>query len=397
MSQLSAAQLATVQEYLDAQGLTFKPLREELFDHLLEDVHLQISQGMSFEMAWAKITGEIPNHHFKTIQTETMEAIQKRLSHSKIFTYLSLFLLALSSLFKVLHLPGAAVLLVASMVSVAVSFLVNSISGIRMYKDKRGGAILLLTVFGVLIFFASWMLQILHFPGGIPLRYTGVGLLLILFPALTVYFNNHMKSENSILVYVHQKHTTGIIKFLVILLCFGIVLQFLSIIFSWSPGIAKLLLIMVAIIGGFQYFALNWHPGTLSNSGKRWVIPALIISFICFIITTLGEIVPIEWRIGMIVGYYIIAGLLAVNGLAAEESKPIAWVLYMVVSVLFVCWGLIYTGVVSSEIGQFIFNVPVLLALIAGAFFFRKSAILGTYMIIVLAHYLYEYPVVVGG
>ena len=393
MSKITSAQIATVQKFLDLQGLTFKPLREELMDHLLEDLNLQISQGKSFPEAWASITDQIPEHHFTTIQSETMEAIQKKISRSRVFSVLSLFLLALSSIFKVLHLPGAAILLVASMVSIAISFVISSISGIRMYRNKKGGTILLLTVAGILLFFLSWMLQILNMPGGIPLRFVGVFLLLILFPALTIYFYNHLKSEHNILVYLHQKHTEGINRFLTLLLSFGIVMEFLTMIFNWSPGIAKILLLIVALTGGFQFFALNWHPNNLSKSTRKWVLVALIVSFPLFIIPTLGSVILIQLRIGMIVGYYMIAGILAAINLNNSRWRPIAWGLYGLIAILFLCWGLTFIGILPEQFSMYIFNIPVLMILIAGLILFRKNSIIGTFMIIVLAHYLYEFPI----
>ena len=73
-----------IEHYLDQQGLTFKPLREEMKDHLIGDLEAQIENGVCLEKAWELITGEIPNHHFKNLQQEVMDTLRRKLKNLRL-------------------------------------------------------------------------------------------------------------------------------------------------------------------------------------------------------------------------------------------------------------------------------------------------------------------------
>ena len=97
MGHINQEYIKKIETYLDHQGLTFVPLREEMIDHLIGDLENHIEQGESFDEAWSIISNDIPENHFITLQKETMEAINKRFNISKGFTYLSIFLLTITS------------------------------------------------------------------------------------------------------------------------------------------------------------------------------------------------------------------------------------------------------------------------------------------------------------
>jgi len=152
MGSIDQSHILKINKYLDEQGLTFKPLREEMIDHMLSDLQKNMEQGISFEEAWTMISDSIPPQHFKTLQTETMETLNKRFNISKGFTYLAISLLAVTSIFKLLHLQGTGYLLISSLVAISVTLLVSSLSGIYLYRGKKGRWLMLGTISGILLF-----------------------------------------------------------------------------------------------------------------------------------------------------------------------------------------------------------------------------------------------------
>ena len=146
MGFLRSEHVSLVNQYLDEQGLTFQPLRDEILDHLIGDLESQMHEGLTFQKAWLQVSGQIPKNHFKLIQQETMEAINKRFNISKVFTNLSIILLIAASLFKLMHLAGTTLLLFSSLLTLASALLVGSISGIRLYKEKQGSRLMLFTI-----------------------------------------------------------------------------------------------------------------------------------------------------------------------------------------------------------------------------------------------------------
>ncbi len=396
MSNLNQKHVNKIEKFLNEQELTFKPLREEMIDHMLGDLESQIEKGISAEEAWKNLSNNIPEHHFKTLQKDTMEAINKRFNVSKIFSILSLVLLVMTSVFKLLHLQGAAVLLILSMVAIAISFVVSSISGIRLYKEKRGGIFMMITIAGILLFFFSWVLHILNFPEAHVYKTISVIILLIIFPVLTIYFNSTLKSSNNILAYLHKKHIPGIERFLFSLLFIAIAMRLTSFIFQYPPYISKILLILTVCSAGLQFFALNWHPQQIVDKNKIWKLAALIIAFVCFIIPTMGSLLDLSLRILLTTSFYVIAGFIAISRTDEQSNKRLPAILIVMVSLVIIGWALIRAEVIDPSFNMLIFNIPILLCLIAGVFFSRKHSQLRTYMIIVLAHYLYEFPDTLG-
>jgi len=176
-----------IENYLDQQGLTFKPLREEMKDHLIGDLEAQMENGISFEKAWKLITGEIPNYHFKNIQKEIMETLDKKFSLSRGLTYLSLVLIIILVIFKILHLSLSGILLLAAFGSIGASLFSGAVFSLYPFKNKKESLLLLGAIIGIELFLLSFFTQILHLPGFIPLRNTSVIMLLIFFPVITLY------------------------------------------------------------------------------------------------------------------------------------------------------------------------------------------------------------------
>lgn len=397
MWNISQEQLKTINTFLDHQGLTFKPLREEILDHMLGDLEAQMEIGNSFEDAFSIISKDIPKNHFKQMQNETMEAINKRFTISRAFSMLSIALLIATSVFKVLHLPGTVVMLVMSIISMAVALVVSSLSGIILYKEKKGGLLLLCTVAAIILFFLSWSFLVLQLPGAIPLKIISVSILLVLFPSLTFYFNNKSKSEDSILIFLHKKHSPGIERYLFIILFLAISMIIAANIFEYPPNISRVLLILVIGGAGLQYFALNWHfQITNEKNAYLWIQMALIIAFACYILPALGAQLNFTLRAILSMTFYIIAGIIAVSRTNDSNPKALPSIFVGIITVISVVFLLIQLNIIDESNKALILNLPVLIILFSGLFIFKKQSLFRTYMFIAFTYYLFEYLAPVG-
>jgi len=392
MGHINQEHIKTIESYLDNQGLTFIPLRDDMIDHFIMDLESHIDQGNTFDEAWNKISNDIPSNHFKTLQIETMEAINKRFNISKGFTYLSIFLLTITSVFKLLHLPGTTILLFSSLAAIGVSLLVSSLSGVFLYREKRGVVLMMGTIGGVLLFLLSWVFQILQLPGATPLKIISIIVLLVLFPALIIYFNSNLKSEDNILTYLHHKHTPGIERFLFIILFLATILKFASIIFGYPPNVSRVLLILVISAAGLQYFALTWHPQSQIKNNNNWTLGVIIIAFVCFIIPSLGSQLSLPIRAVLVSGFYMIAGFISISRPTESINKTVMMILILIISTFYVFWLLIQLSIIDASLNASIFNLPVLFIFFGGLVISKKLSLLRTYMIIVIAHYLFEFP-----
>lgn len=397
MWQITQEQLNTINFFLDHQGLTFKPLREEMLDHMLGDIEAQMDAGNAFEDAFSIISKDIPDNHFKQIQNETMEAINKRFTVARAFSILSIVLLICTSIFKVLHLPGTVIMLILSILSMAISLVVSSLSGIILYKEKQGGLLLMCTVAAIILFFFSWSFLVLQLPGAIPLKIISVSILLILFPSLTLYFNSKPKANDSILIFLHKKHSPGIERFLYIVLFLSIAMIIAANIFEYPPDISRVLLILVIGGSGLQYFALNWHfQITNEKNTDRWIQGALILAFACFMLPALGAQLNFTLRVILSAAFYIIAGIISISRTKDIKYRALPFIYVGIITVISVLFLLIQLSILDESTKILILNLPVLIILFSGLFVFRKYSIFRTYMFIVFAYYLFEYLTPLG-
>lgn len=397
MWDITQEQLSTINVFLDHQGLTFKPLREEILDHLLGDIEAQMEAGYSFDYAFSTISKDIPENHFKTIQKETMEAIHKRFTIGRVFSILSIVLLATTSIFKVLHWPGTVVMLMISIISMAVALVVSSLSGIILYKEKHGGFLLMCTVAAVILFFLSWSFLVLQLPGAIPLKIISVLILLVLFPSLTLYFSNKPKSKDSILIFLHKKHSPGIERFLFIILFLSIMMIIAANIFGYPPNISRVLLILVIGGAGLQYFALNWHfQITNEKNTNRWIQGAIIVAFACYILPALGAQLNFTLRAILSAAFYIIAGIITISRTKDIKYSALPFIYFGIITTISVLLLLIQLSIIDESYKALILNLTVLLILFCGLFVFKKYSLFRTYMFIVFAYYLFEYLAPIG-
>lgn len=389
---INEAQRNTIKELLVLQGLTFKPLQEEMLDHMCCDVEEKMANGASFEEALQTTLSDIPNDHFITIQKHTMDTINKRFTLSKWLSYSAIGFLLCSLIFKILHLQFTDALLLLSFVLIAVSLLTNSVSGIYMNREKRGAINVLAVIIGVVTLLIGYTFKILHLPGADQIIILAVTTLIVSLFVNTWFVYKNASGEGNLLSYLHEKYTPGIERFLLYLLL-PVTLYKIVIMLSGEYNFVGGLILLIVIFGaGLQFIALTWR-GMESNivHRTRYKLTGTIISFMCLVLVFLGTVLPLELRIVMILLYSSVTAWLAFK---LEQPETISLLLLTCfVPLLFFGWAMVKLELAPPELNGFIFNLPVLLVLIVGLFLCRKNDTMRTYMIVSLSSYVFEYVI----
>ena len=390
MNSLNQQQRAIIEGYLDEQGFTFLPLRNEMLDHLMSDIESHIRRGHTFEEAWQLTVGEIPSGHFKNLQTETMEATNKRFNLARSFALLSLSLLLATSLFKLMHWQYAKMLLMASLGAIITALIVSTISGISLHKQRKGRGMLIVTVAGIVLLLASWCMRILHLPGTSLFSLLSTTLLLVLFPALIIYFRAGSSDDSNILMYLHEKHTPGINRFLLILLAIGLILKLVSVSLAYEVGIPNVLLGLAIGGSGLQFFALHWHQRASKVTSMRdyAITFMLVVGFVAFTIPILPYSQPLSLKVVVATIFYLIAGAMILRE-SNRRAIPLAVVAVSWVYIL--AWAAASLEWVDTTMKEAIFSLPVLVMLVGALVASRQYRTLMTYMMIVVANFLLFY------
>jgi hypothetical protein len=206
----------------------------------------------------------------------------------------------------------------------------------------------------------------------------------------TLYVYKKATGEGNLLTYLHEKYTPGIERFLLFLLLPIMIYKIISIMSSPDTFVGGLILLVVIFGSGLQFIALSWRSIERDETNRTsYILIGLIISFLCFALVFLGNLIPLEARIIMIALYSSVTGWLAfrLDQTKANTALPFAFL----VPTIFCGWALLRLGILPENAKMFFFNIPVLILLVVGLFLCRKHGTMRTYMIVSLASYVFEY------
>ncbi|MGK7391399.1 MAG: hypothetical protein ACNS60_13670 [Candidatus Cyclobacteriaceae bacterium M2_1C_046] len=294
MSGLTKKQVDQIEQDLEAQGITFEPLKSELLDHLICDIEIQIESGKSFTEAWLSVKEEIPHNHFNHLQTETMEILNKKVNPFRVFAIISLSLLAFATLFKMLHLAGAIHMLIAFLITISLTLLIGSARSIKMYREFKGRGIILLTTFLIIIFIVALVFWILRLPGAYELLYFSVISLCILFPSLSVYFySSKQKLKDYLLIKLIRDNQSVLETAALTLIGLGLIFNYSSILVGNENFGGVIYFIFAIVLTGMYAYSLTWkHYVEDEKVDKKYNVLLLIFSslaFIMFMLPVIGQ------------------------------------------------------------------------------------------------------------
>jgi hypothetical protein len=352
-----------------------------MVDHVSSDIEERMERDISFEEALRQAKHEIPENHIRTIQYETMETINKRFTISRMLSFLALALVFTGTSFKILHLPGAPELLLLSFVTMSGAFLSATLSGIYIHKEKQGAVRVLSVVAGSLLLLVGYSFKLLHLPGADVFVAAGVGLGLISLLLNTLYIFRNNSGKANLLTFLHEKYTPGIERFFLILLVPTGLLKLLTLPVPPNVFVGSIILNITIYGAGLQFYAVIWRSLEKDNSRRNIaILTAIILSFTSFSLVFLGNLLPYEFRLMLIVIFS-----LATAWLTYYINEPgnifVRFVVWMV-PVLFTFNTLLRLHVLPESLVPVVFNVIVTLFLTAGIFISNKHEATRTFLIL---------------
>ena len=380
---LSQEQIRELGEYLKNKGLTSQKIRSEMLDHLCCDIEQLMEQGLSYDQATEQLFSEIPKNQFKRIQIETMETINKRIKTTKILTYATFVILVVATLFKVMHLPGAGILLFSSFIGLSATLLLGVFTNPWIKQKEKGRGIAVGLALAVLAYIASLCFQILHLPGMTSLRILSVVSSIILISGYGLYCILHPeKAANHLVVEYIKKEGLSMERTMIILFAFGSTLAL------WQNAFIFVVFFMLLFsFGGIFYFlkSFQFHLNTEHKvSQKILVLATSTLVFSLFMLPSIRGI-DLPLRIAMVWSAYFIGSFaLGIYFFfkSSEEYKIAFGGISMAIATLMATILMIKTQVIGNDTGiQILEGVhhPIVYVVLLALFvaFFKKPALRG--------------------
>ena len=140
MYTLSKCQVQQIADDFENARITFSHLADDLIDHICCEVENEMYEGKSFDEAYEIVKQQTGIKTLQKIQENTQYLIDKNYRimkmTMKITGNVSLALLALATLMKILHLPGASILLLLGFVILGLVFFPSALY--TNYRDLEG-------------------------------------------------------------------------------------------------------------------------------------------------------------------------------------------------------------------------------------------------------------------
>jgi hypothetical protein len=132
-------QFSFISQKIKHSDIAAKEIQDDLIDHFCCMVEIEMQRGKSFEEAYQNAYQQTTPNGFEEIQQETFFLLNhKKIILMKQFTYISGYLFALSTtvgaFFKVMHFPGANIMLFSGLLGL--SFIFLPLLLVNKFKDK---------------------------------------------------------------------------------------------------------------------------------------------------------------------------------------------------------------------------------------------------------------------
>ncbi len=204
MCLLTDEQLKIVTKDVKNEGINYSHLNIDLIDHICCDIEQRMEQGISFENAYEQVKVEFGIKGLRQIQQDTLMLIDKNYrimkNSMKTIGVIALALMAFGALFKIMHWPFAGPMLLLSFVFIIVVFFPTLLY--IMYKEmsqKKQAAIYVVSFFSGITFMSGILFKIMHWPGAGVLLFAGISLITyVLIPLIIVLRTNKIKMNKPV-------------------------------------------------------------------------------------------------------------------------------------------------------------------------------------------------------
>ncbi len=208
MPELTLRNIEEISRDVGRQEITFAHLREELTDHICCDVEYEMQKGLSFAEAYPVIKRKLGSRRLREIQEETLYAVDTKYRQMKntmkISAIAGTLLLGFAALFKIMHWPGAGIMIILGALALAFIFMPSALT--VLWKETHSGKRLFLYIsafiFGML-FIAGVVFKIQHWPSaGLILSLAVAYGALLFLPALLTAKLKDQENRSKKIIYI---------------------------------------------------------------------------------------------------------------------------------------------------------------------------------------------------
>lgn len=218
MYKISDAQIDFILDDIRAQGVEMEDLQYNLLDHICCIIEKNLKEGESFEEFYQKTIKRFYKDALWEIEEETLKLLIFKNYYTMKKTmivsgWISSIFIFVGSFFKIMHWPGASILLILGLGISALLFVPLLFTlKIKERKETRDKAVLILGLMICSLIFMSTLFKIQHWPGASILTYSSVISLFIFVP---LYFFTGIRDP--------ERKTNVMITSMLILTCTGVI------------------------------------------------------------------------------------------------------------------------------------------------------------------------------
>ena len=223
MPELSLRNIDQISNDIRKQEITFPHLADELIDHICCDVENEMKNGLSFHDAYLAVKEKIGHRRLKEIQEETLYAVDTKYrqmkSTMKISAIAGTVMLGFAALFKIMHWPGAGILLTLGAFTLAFVFMPSALT--VLWKETHSGKRLFLYISAfitAMLFIIGVASKIQHWPlAALILMVASLSGIFAFIPALLAAKLKDQENRSKKIVYILG--AAGLIFYTLALLC----------------------------------------------------------------------------------------------------------------------------------------------------------------------------------
>lgn len=190
MPELTLRNIEEISRDVGRQEISFPHLRDELTDHICCDVENEMQKGLSFPDAYLAVRRKLGSRRLREIQEETLFAVDTKYRQMKTTMKISgiagTVLLGFAALFKIMHWPGAGIMLMLGGFILAFIFMPSALTVLWKETHNTRRLFLYITAFiAGMLFITGVVFKMQHWPGsGIILSLAVLSGLFFFLPAL---------------------------------------------------------------------------------------------------------------------------------------------------------------------------------------------------------------------
>ena len=208
MPELTLQDTDLIRKEVNSQEICFSHLADELIDHLCCDVEYEMATGLNFHDAYLKVKAKMGYRRLKEIQEETLYTIDTKYRNMKKTMKISgiagTVMLGFAALFKIMHWPGAGIMLTLGSLLLAFVFMPSALT--VLWKETHSGKKLFLYISAfitAMLLIVGVTSKVQHWPmAGLILAVASLSGILAFVPALLAAGLKDQENRPKKIVYI---------------------------------------------------------------------------------------------------------------------------------------------------------------------------------------------------